>query len=169
MSKGSGHGQQAVPHLFSNNVARSYQNVLRNENEKENYFFPPADTAWGMYCSLCMKFQCNSRLYHLGLVIQIVYFSMLNANGETDSGTDGCSAAVLQHSRWEVSASQPHIHFALCSSCKSKLGISLRPPISLPLTRSFKVSFTFSQPQQNILQLRKLEELAFPTKLQCES
>lgn len=94
--------------------------------------------AQSMYCKLCIKLQyvCDSRLYNLRLVIQIVYFSPLNVNFKTDFSTDGCSASVLQHSRWEVSASQPHIHFALHSSCKSKLrNFFFRLPIFFSTTR----------------------------------
>lgn len=94
-----------------------------------------------VWCTVCtvlyIKIQCasDSRLYNLGPVIQIAYFSQLNVNVKTDSGTDGCSASVQQHSRWEVSASQPHIHFALHSSCKSKLEDFFCLPISLPPSR----------------------------------
>lgn len=93
--------------------------------------------AQSMYCKLCIKLQyaCDSRLYNLRLVIQIVYFSPLNVNFKTDFSTDGCCASVLQHSRWEVSASQPHIHFALHSICKSKLKKKFCLPIFFSTTR----------------------------------
>lgn len=57
---------------------------------------------------------------NLGLLSRLP-ISPLNVNVKTDSGTDGSSSSLLRHSRWEVSASQPHIHFPFHSSCKSNL------------------------------------------------
>lgn len=118
--------------------------------------------AQSMYCKLCIKLQyvCDSRLYNLRLVIQIVYFSPLNVNFKTDFSTDGCSASVLQHSRWEVSASQPHIHFALHSSCKSKLrNFFFFLSSYLFLYNSFvKPCFFYRQLGRHNQQLHKLRE-----------
>lgn len=44
-------------------------------------------------------------------------------NVKIDSGTDGCTAAVLQISRWQISALEFHVRLALRSSCKSKVEI----------------------------------------------
>lgn len=117
--------------------------------------------AQSRYCKLCIKLQyaCDSRLYNLRLVIQIVYFSPLNVNFKTDFSTDGCCASVLQHSRWEVSASQPHIHFALHSSCKSKLKKFLFLSSYLFLYNSFvKPCFFYRQLALHNQQLHKLRE-----------
>lgn len=72
----------------------------------------------------CILRRSDRRLDNLEPPIYNAYFSALNVNVKTDSGADGRSASVLQHSRWEVSASRPHIHSALHSSCKSKVRLS---------------------------------------------
>lgn len=60
-----------------------------------------------------------------GLLSRLPIFPLLNV--KTDSGTDGRSRFLLRRTRWEVSASQPHIHSPpphpapFHSSCKSKL------------------------------------------------
>lgn len=77
-----------------------------------------------------------------GLLSRLPVFPLLNV--KTDSGTDGRSRFLLRRTRWEVSASQPHIHSPPApfhSSCKSKLADFFCRHIFLsPSSHSFKLA-----------------------------
>lgn len=109
----------------------SYYSKLSAESQKLNHFLPLTDPSTptpqhrdGAVYILCIIYEECLR-YHTesssALLSGLPIFLPLNVNGKTDSGTDGCSSSLVRRSRWEVSASQHHIHFPFHSSCKSKL------------------------------------------------
>lgn len=87
--------------------------MISTENEIWNYLFPLAEIPTHRYDSVgcILRYRIPLIADCIILVIWIAYFSQLNVNVKTDSGTDDCSASALQHSKWEVSA------YSLTSCC----------------------------------------------------